>query len=432
MLAATGRQMKPTNLEWLGMIPEDWDERSIGRETWVRARLGWKGLTASEYVDEGIPMLATPNIKGGDLNFASAARISKERYDESPEIMLSVGDVLLTKDGSTIGIVNMVRELRGPATVNGSIAVITPTGELNGRFLYWVLTSKYAQSIFNRLRDGMGVPHLFQRDINRITIPFPPLFEQQAIVDYLDRETQRIDGLIAEQRGLIETMRERRDAGWASLYETAKSAGRMIQVRRVLDSIVDGPFGSSLTSSHYSDEGVRVIRLGNIGVNAFRNKDQAFIPSEYAAKLSYHAAQFGDVIIAGLGDEKWPLGRATVLPDVGPAIVKADCYRARPNSLVTADYLAWALSAPASRRQIALVARGATRARLNTSVVREITIPIPNIEVQLDIVKKGKVEDFRIDSLIAESEDLIALSQERRAALITAAVTGQIDVRTAA
>lgn len=264
-------------------------------------------------------------------------------------------------------------------------------------------------------------------------MPFavPPLDEQQAIADYLDRETKRIDELIAEQRGLIETLRERRDAGWASLYEAAMSAGRMVQIRRVLESIVDGPFGSSLTSAHYSDEGARVIRLGNIGVNKFRDEDQAFIPLDYAAKLSYHAAQPGDVVIAGLGDEKWPLGRATVLPDIGPAIVKADCYRVRPNGSVTAGYLAWALSAPASRRQISLVARGATRARLNTSVVREITIPVPSVEEQVRIVKKGKEEDSSIDALIAGSEDLIAFSQERRAALITAAVTGQIDVRTA-
>lgn len=262
--------------------------------------------------------------------------------------------------------------------------------------------------------------------------PRPPRAEQDEIVAYLDRETQQIDELIAEQRGLIETLRERRDAKWASLYEVAMSAGRMVQIRRVIESIVDGPFGSSLTSAHYSDEGARVIRLGNIGVNRFRDEDQAFIPLDYATRLSHHEAQPGDVVIAGLGDDKWPLGRATVLPDIGPAIVKADCYRARPNSLVNAGYLAWALSAPASRRQISLLARGATRARLNTSVVRQITIPVPSVEEQVRIVQTGKEDAYSIDALIAESEDLIALSQERRAALITAAVTGQIDVRTAA
>ena len=77
-----------TSLEWLDAIPSDWSEREIGREVWVRARLGWKGLTADEYVDEGIPMLATPDIKGPEIAYQAANKITAERYDESPEIGL--------------------------------------------------------------------------------------------------------------------------------------------------------------------------------------------------------------------------------------------------------------------------------------------------------------------------------------------------------
>ena len=134
-------------------------------------------------------------------------------------------------------------------------------------------------------------------------------------------------------------------------------------------------------------------------------------------------------MIAGLGDEKMPLGRATVVPpSLGPAIVKADCYRARPNHLVDPNYLAAALSAPQTRRQIALLARGSTRARLNTKVVKQVIIPVPRLEDQRSIVASLEATMLKTDRLMAEADRLIALAQERRSALITAAVTGQIDV----
>lgn len=426
------RVRRETDLEWLDAIPSNWSEREIGREVWVRARLGWKGLTADEYVDAGIPMLATPDIKGPEIAYRAANKIAAERYEESPEIKLRSGDVLLTKDGNTIGTVNVVRDLPGPATVNGSIAVLTPTQELDGRFLYWFIASSYAQSIFDRLRGGMGVPHLFQRDINRIRFPYPPLPEQRAIADYLDRETARIDTLIEEQQRLIEMLRERRDSAWAARVETAGRLGRLMSIRRVIESIADGPFGSSLTSAHYSGEGARVIRLGNIGVDEFRDSDAAFIPLDYANELNAHAVEEGDVVVAGLGDEKMPLGRAAVVPALGPAIVKADCYRLRPNTHVSAEYLAWVLSAPQTRSQIMLLARGSTRARLNTKVMQQVEVPLPDRDTQNELVAQSHTETAKTDSLIAETERFIALARERRAALITAAVTGQVDVQAVA
>ena len=92
----------------------------------VQARIGWKALTADEYQDNGVAFLSTPNIKGREIDFTNVNFISDFRYHESPELRLRLGDVLLAKDGSSLGIVNCVRTLPRPATVNGSIAVIRP------------------------------------------------------------------------------------------------------------------------------------------------------------------------------------------------------------------------------------------------------------------------------------------------------------------
>ncbi|CDZ90320.1 hypothetical protein RHRU231_700008 [Rhodococcus ruber] len=299
--------------------------------------------------------------------------------------------------------------------------------ELLPEFLNYQFKSMTAE--FKSLNMGSTHQTIYQKDAARLQIVVPPLEEQSAIAGYLDRETSRIDTLIEDQRRLIEILHERRDSAWATHVETARGLGRPATVRRVIESIVDGPFGSSLTSAHYSDEGARVIRLGNIGVNEFKDGDVAFIPIDYAEKLKAHAVEEGDVVVAGLGDDNMPLGRAAVVPALGPAIVKADCYRLRPNERVNAAYLAWIMSAPQTRSQIMLLARGSTRARLNTKVVQQVEIPLPDRNTQNTLVAKSRADTSKIDRLIGESERFVELARERRAALIAAAVTGQIVVR---
>lgn len=235
--------------------------------------------------------------------------------------------------------------------------------------------------------------------------------------------------MIEAQRGLVVKLEERRDAVWASLYMNADGRNE-VQLGRIVNSIVDGPFGSGLTSAHYSDDGARVIRLGNIGVGTFKDGDRAFIPLEYAATLRSHAVEPGDVVMAGLGDERMPLGRAAVVPSIGPAIVKADCYRLRPTEAVDAGYLAWALSSPPVRAQIGELARGSTRQRLNTTVAKAVRLKLPTLAGQAETLQTYGSIDRSIDAMIRAANEAVALMRERRAALISAAVTARIDPRT--
>jgi len=325
-----------------------------------------------------------------------------------------------------------ISPLRG--IVSGHYICFAPRHSEDARYLNWLFRSPPYTHAYMLLSRGVriGQVEIDNDDYRLLPVLVPPLDEQRAIADYLDRETGRIDALIEEQQRLIELLRERRDSVWARGFQSAHSSGPTVRLRRVLASIVDGPFGSSLTSAHYADEGTRVIRLGNIGMCAFRDSDAAYISNDYAEQLREHAVWPGDVVIAGLGDDRMPLGRATVIPDLGPAIVKADCYCARPTGAVTPSYLAWALTAPQTRSQMMLLARGATRARLNTSVVQQVEIPLPSKDVQAALVAEWANRATKIDNLIEEAETFIELARERRSALITAAVTGQIDVRAAA
>lgn len=198
--------MKESGIDFLGKIPKHWIVSRFSFETYVRARLGWKGLKAQEYVEDGYIFLSTPNIKEAEIDFTNVNYITEERYQESPEIKLSVGDVLLAKDGSTLGTVNVVRYLPKGVTVNSSIAVITPNKRLNGIYLMYLIKSDYIQTIIQIMKDGMGVPHLFQRDINKMHITVPPIEEQEQIALYLDKKCTKINHFINKKLMIIEKL----------------------------------------------------------------------------------------------------------------------------------------------------------------------------------------------------------------------------------
>lgn len=191
-------KMRDSGIEWIGEIPENWKIKLLSKIIWLRARLGWKGLKAEEYVEFGYPFLSAFNIINNQLIWSDLNYINKQRYDESPEIKLSIGDVLIVKDGAGIGKTARVDSLPyGEATVNSSLGVITPSEILAYQYLYYFLLSNPFQNMVGFLKNGMGVPHLTQENMKSALIPIPPLSEQQAIASYLDEKTARIDSLIS-------------------------------------------------------------------------------------------------------------------------------------------------------------------------------------------------------------------------------------------
>lgn len=201
-----------------------------------------------------------------------------------------------------------------------------------------------------------------------------------------------------------------------------------LALSRVCVSRCDGPFGSGLKSEHYSNEGVRVIRLQNIGWAKFSGLDEAYIHEAYASKLGDHSVVADDLLIAGLGDERHPVGRACAAPQsIEPAIVKADCFRFRlDRRRFLSQFAAYQLSTSASATAGSL-STGSTRARINLSATAVRKIALPPIDEQEAITAFLDREMARIDALVAKKEQLIALLLEKRAALITRAVIKGLD-----
>ena len=201
-------EMKDSGVEWIGEIPKMWDYSRLGYESYIRARLGWKGLKADEYVPEGYAFISAFNIQNNKLVWEPLNYITEERYNESPEIKLSVGDVIIVKDGAGVGKCARIDELPlGGTAPNSSIGVITPFEKLEYRYLSYYLQSAIFGNFVMKLLNGMGVPHLTQEMLGNINILIPPKNEQVEIADYLDEKIFEIDECISakqEQLSVLE------------------------------------------------------------------------------------------------------------------------------------------------------------------------------------------------------------------------------------
>jgi type I restriction enzyme S subunit len=159
--------------------------------------------------------------------------------------------------------------------------------------------------------------------------------------------------------------------------------------------LTDGPFGSNLKTAHYVESGPRVIRLQNIGDGVFRD-ERAHITQEHYDRLVKHAVAPDDVIVASLGEQA---PRACLIPNwIGPAIVKADCIRARPLGGIDSRFLMWMLNSPPVRAQATASIRGIGRPRLGLGGIRRLQIPIAPLAEQRRIVAAIEEHLSRLDA----------------------------------
>lgn len=191
-------------------IPEHWTWCRLGEICYTSGRIGWKGLSADEYQKSGPLFLSVHSLNYGDfVDYSKAFHITKERYDESPEIMLQNEDILICKDGAGIGKLGIIRNLTEPATINSSLLLIRKDLRLNTKFVYYFFLSSHFQKIVQERIMGATTPHLYQRDIVGFPFALPPLHEQERIVAKLEELMAFCDGLeesIKESQGYNEKL----------------------------------------------------------------------------------------------------------------------------------------------------------------------------------------------------------------------------------
>lgn len=169
--------------------------KKIGESLYIKGRIGWKGLKKSEYLKNGdYRIINGSNIIDNKIDWSNCGYISKERYNESPEIMLQKGDILITKDG-TIGKVAMVNELKKPTTVASGLFVLRNTAPFKWDTKYifnFLQSNKFKKFVLSRT-EGSVIPHLYQKDFMTLEIPELEINEQRKIARRLDTVQHKLD-----------------------------------------------------------------------------------------------------------------------------------------------------------------------------------------------------------------------------------------------
>jgi hypothetical protein len=265
------------------------------------------------------------------------------------------------------------------------------------------------------------LPRIRTDEVLTVPIPLPPVPEQR---DIAARITTQLAAAGRAYRAsfeagsaLNELKAGVRDATFAAVRAARYS--KVGQIAGLKGLIVDGPFGSKLKTEHYALSGVRVIRLQNIGFGEFLDADAAFVPTHYASMLKSHSAEAGDVVVAALGDGARPAGRACLVPTgLGPAIVKADCFRIRTPAQLDSRFLAHWLNSRRTQAEISTLMRGATRPRFTLEMLRALDVPVIDVHLQRQLVATMDARLGHVESIIRGQQQQLGDLSDLPAAIL--------------
>ncbi|MGI5214415.1 restriction endonuclease subunit S [Plantactinospora sp. CA-290183] len=396
------------------------------------------------YKDEGIIFLRSQNIHFDGLKLDDVVYIDHEVDHEMRASRVRNGDVLVNITGASLGRVTYVPDGFGRANVNQHVCIVRPSKDADTRFLSYALSALNAQEQISSLQVGGNRDGLNLEQLGNLKLPLPSLREQRRIADFLDAEVARIDGLTEAQRRVTHLLRERRDVGVIShitgLAEPSQRTSRLAwtdvlpahwpEVR--LGLVARMGSGHTPSRSHpewWTDCIIPWITTGEVSqvrddrrevITETRERISALGLANSAAEL--HPP--GTVVLCRTASA----GYSAVMGDSMATSQDFVTWTCGPR--LNPFYLLWCLRA---MRQDLLgrLAMGSTHKTIYVPDLQMLRIPLPELYEQQQIVERIREDNARIDQLIDAVHRQLQLLAERRQALITAAVTGQIDVTTA-
>ncbi|MFD5285159.1 restriction endonuclease subunit S [Streptomyces rubrogriseus] len=393
---------------------------------------------AMEKIDERIPGVDLPLmsvsqtrgvIRRSELTDAPQRAESLDNYK-----VCRANDIVFNKMSIRSGAMGVAAE---DGLVTYHYEVMRPREGTDPHFVAYLMKSSWFTEELIKRERGIGAGN--QANVRTTEVPFsvlktidayiPDRAEQRSIADYLDRETVRIDTLIEEQQRLIEMLRERRRAvvknaipPKPSLGSGSDKLGRTARIgngstprreNRVYWDCGDVPW---LNSS--------VVNQARVGSAA------EFVTAAALAECHLPIVPPGSVLVGLTGQGK-TRGMATIL-DIESTVNQHLAYVTPDRTRWWPDYLLWLLTAAYDDLRRISEENGSTKGGLTCEALKQLRVTVPPIDEQRRIALHLDGQTSKTDTLIAETERFIDLARERRSALITAAVTGQIDVRKAA
>ncbi|HHH9196594.1 restriction endonuclease subunit S [Pseudomonas aeruginosa] len=406
---------KDSGVEWLGRVPEHWTIGPYKATIQIENGADYKEVEA----DDGYPVIGS----GGPFAFSS-----KLMYDGE--------SVLLGRKGT----------IDKPLYVNGAFwavdtmywSIIKPGA--HGRFAYYIATT----IPFDMYSTNTALPSMTKSVLGSHVVAFPGFEEQEAIADHLDRETARIDSLIEKKTRFIELLREKRqalithvvtkgldpnvkmkDSGVEWLGEVPEH-WEVRSVSSVSTKITNGYVGP--TRDILVEEGVRYLQSLHIKGNQIKFDVPYFVTEEWSNQHRKSILETGDVLIVQTGD----IGQVTVVTD---EFAGCNCHAliivAPERSIIAGEWMSWVFNSSYGYHTLLSIQTGAMHPHLNCGNVKDVFLPVPPLTEQREIMKHIEHEERRVAALVGKTERSIELLKERRSALITAAVTGLIDLREA-
>lgn len=422
---------KDSGIEWLGSVPEKWEVNPLKRH--VRCLDGKRIPLNSEQRGE---------IQG-DIPYWGANGI----VDHVDKWLFEEELVLLGEDGAPFFEPHkpVAFRVNEKVWINNHIHVLRPLNSISAKYLVAALNCvSYVPFIEGTTRDK-----LTQDRMNGIPVPVPPLPEQLSIAAFLDRETGRIDELIRKKDRQIELLQEKRqalishavtkgldpkakmkDSGieWLGMVPQGwKVTPLKHHLRARVGAIKTGPFGSQLLSSEMESGSIKVYNQRNVIDRDFQSGDN-FIDEDKFEQLKSFETFAGDLLVTTRGT----IGRCAILPEGADQGILHPCLmrvQLNETSLLIEYLSALIQDSYLVKTQLSLMSNSTTIEVIYSESLRNTQIPTPPIAEQSMILDYLKRETARIDELAAKIRASIETLREYRTALISAAVTGKIDVR---
>jgi type I restriction enzyme S subunit len=411
---------KASGVEWLGDVPEGWEVRPLKTIASGASTLFIDGdwIESKDISKSGIRYLTSGNVGEGFYKEQGQGFITEETFNELKCTEVLPGDLLISRLNVPIGRACIVPDLGSRIVTCVDNVVVRPASTFNRQFCVFLLSCKGHLENTEILGRGATMPRLSRSVLGRLPFVFPPLPEQTAIAEFLDRETGKIDQLVAEQRRLMELLKEKRQAVISHAVTKGLNPHAPMKpsgiewlgdvpvgwVTCALKRLVRMQSGESITAESIAETGNYPVYGGN-GLRGFTSE---FTHNGTYVLIGRQGALCGNINYAS--EKFWASEHAVV---------------ATPTKPVDTFWLGEMLrSMNLNQYSIAAAQPG-----LSVELVGRLGIPLPPLAEQMVIAAHLTKELAKFDTLTAEAQRAIGLLGERRSALISAAVTGQIDVR---
>lgn len=354
------------------------------------------------------------------------------------EFSLRAGDVILTKDSETpddIGVSTFVRENLPDVVCGYHLALVRPAASINSRFLFWALNAK---STLHHLSAGAtGVTRFGLRldVLQNIPVGVPSLGTQDRIARFLDRETARIDALAEKRRKLVELLYEKRTA--QVTHATTRGLDHAPSTRPSRTDWLSTcpshwqtvPLRAVAARRQEPNTPVKVEQVLSVvaGRGVIRYEEKGNVGNKASEDISrYQIVRPGDIVVNSMNVIIGSSGMSSHTGCLSPVY-----YVLNPNrTMVEPQFLELLFQTPAFYEQLVRLGNGilAHRLRIPWERLKTQRICLPEVKEQRRIIAEVSSKLSKIDQLVSAANSQLQYLAERREALITAAVTGQLDI----